>query len=104
MRRKSVLSLVRHSRRSATRFYAFLATLIITMLACSRADAPINYRNITPLAGVPGPGVATTAPGGPTATLVPASPPVPGVPTATLRPTQDTSASPTPDALRPSAL
>ena len=100
------MNLARHSRRSATRYYAFVATLIIATLACSRADAPINYGNITPLAGANSPveDAATPAPGGPTATLVPASPPVPGVPTATLRPTQDTSASPTPDALRPSAL
>jgi LysM repeat protein len=78
--------------------------LLAAALACSRADAPIDYGAITPLAGANSNADGAAAPGISTATLVPASPPVPGVPTATLRPTQDVSSSPTPDAARPSPL
>ena len=97
---------VHSPRRSAIRFYVFVALCLLAALACSRADAPIDYGHVTPIGGATpfGAGATARSPGDPTVTLVPASPPVPDIPTVTPRPTQDTSSSPTPDAARPSAL
>jgi LysM repeat protein len=90
------------------RIHTFIAALLLAILACARTDIPLDYGRITPL---PGSNAATQAVmlatqqgGAPTATLEPAPPPVANLPLPTPRPTLDTSASPTPDPLRASAL
>ncbi|MGH2521833.1 MAG: LysM peptidoglycan-binding domain-containing protein, partial [Anaerolineales bacterium] len=98
-------------RRGASRLYVFVAACLLAALACARTDLPINYANVTPIGHVTpfggeggGSGLVAQGQGGPTPTLIPATPPVPGLPSLTPRPTQDTSASPTPDAPRGSTL
>jgi LasA protease len=77
---------------------------VLAVLACARADVPVDYGNVTPINETT-PTWLQGAPTGPaTATLPPATPPVAGVPSATARFTQDTSSTPTPDATRPSIL
>jgi LasA protease len=106
MRRRVILKSCDSPRRSASRFYVFVALCLLAALACSRADAPIDYGHVTPIGGATpfAAGATPRSPGDPTATLAAASLPVPDVATHTPRPTQDTSSSPTPDAARPSAL
>jgi len=93
-----------------SRLYFFILTLILAALACSRPDLPLDYSRITPLPGMNGLTQAANTANAPaplappTATLVPASPPVPDLPIATPRPTVDITLSPTPDIPRTSPL
>ena len=67
----------RFGRRSPLRFYVFVATLLGAALACARADAPVNYANVTPIGYVTpfgGGGVTPlyeALPSAATATLIP---------------------------------
>jgi LysM repeat protein len=111
------------AKGNAKSFFAFFASsrlavvslpfaaMVVVTLACALNDTPTNYGAITPVPGGDSP-FSFFQPG-PTATLVPdqavasVAPPTSaavGAPTRTPRPTQDTSASPTPDAPRQSAL
>ena len=36
-------------RRSALRFYAFVAALLVVSLACARTDGPVDYGKVTPV-------------------------------------------------------
>ncbi|MGQ0602290.1 MAG: LysM peptidoglycan-binding domain-containing protein, partial [Anaerolineales bacterium] len=88
-----------------------LLTLIIATLACALGDAPANYGNITPVPGGDSPfsffqpgATSTLSLDAAIASLEPPTSAAMGAPTRTPRPTQNTSASPTPDAPRQSAL
>ncbi len=81
-----------------------LALLFLAVLACARADVPVDLAAITPVGAVTPLWLQGSTPGVPTPSLPPPTPPVAGVATATARPTQDISNSPTPDATRPTVL
>lgn len=81
-----------------------LVALALALLACARANAPVDLNAITPVGQTTPVWLQGVAPGEPTVTLPPPTAPVPGLPTPTLRPTQDSRSTPTPDATRPSVL
>ncbi len=87
-------------RRQAVALGAVLASVLLAVLACARSDAPANLASITPIGETTPVWLQSVAPGQPTVTLPPSTPPVPGVPTPTARPTQDVSLSPTPNPTR----
>ena len=94
----------RSRRADPGRLVGFIVAFVIAVLACARADVPVDYGNVTPINQTTPIWLQGAPTGPPTATLPPASPPVAGVPSATARFTQDTSNTPTPDATRPSVL
>ena len=79
-----------------------VATILAATLACARADTPVDYSKITPVGETVPVWLQSVAPGQPTVTLPPPTPPVAGVPTPTPWPTQASAFSPTPDATRAS--
>ena len=79
---------------------ASLASVLLAVLACTRSGAPVDLAGITPVGETTPVWLQSLAPGQPTVTLPPPTPPVPGAPTPIPRATQDISNSPTPDATR----
>ena len=104
MTHERLACLQRSRRAEASRLVGFIVALLVAVLACARADLPVDYGNVTPINQTTPVWLQGAPTGPPTATLPPATPPVEGVPAATARITQDTSNTPTPDATRPSVL
>ena len=90
----------KHGARRGRYLFAVALSLLAALLACTQSDAPIDLANITPVGDTTPVWLQGLAPGAPTVTLPPPTPPVPGQPTPTARATQIISVSPTADAIR----
>jgi LysM repeat protein len=88
------------SRRRAAALSASLASLLLALLACTQNSAPTSLSSITPVGETVPVWLQSVAPGQPTVTLPPPTPPVAGAATPTVRATQDILSSPTPNPTR----